>query len=224
MKKTIYLFKTFFFPERCPYCNKVVEPEEYACENCRKMLRDKHQAIKSGARGYRCVSSFIYDGRVRRILLRIKFHERTQFLPQLAVILAQDIRNTYPDIAFDCITAVPMHKRDLHKRGFNQSEILARSLGELLELPYLETLTKIKRTKQQHRLKFAERKKNLNGAFAVIDKELVRGKRILVIDDIITSGCTLGNCCKTLNKAKPELLCCATIASARNDYPNESII
>ena len=217
-------FKAFFFPERCPYCKKLVEPGEYACKACRGMLRAKQRPIKGGALGYRCVSSFIYGGRVRRVLIQIKHHKRTQFIPQLAFVLAKDIKAVYKDISFDLITAVPMHKTDLFLREYNQAALLAKELSKLLAIPYHDTLQKIKRTKQQHKLNFQERKKNLIGAFAVIDSELVKDKNILVIDDIITSGNTLGNCCKTLNKGKPGVICCAAVAAARNDYPKESII
>ena len=222
--KLIQGIRAFFFPERCPFCGKLVEPDEYACEDCRQMLREKHQAIKGGALGYRCVSSFVYDGKVRRLILRIKYHNRTQFIPQLAVILADDIKAAYPDISFDIITAVPMHKRDLYVREYNQSVLLAQALSELLDIPYLDTLKKVKRTKKQHKLKFTERKTNLLGAFALIDKERVKEKNILLIDDIITSGNTLGNCCKTLCKGRPSLICCATIASAKRDYPEATVI
>ena len=137
---------------------------------------------------------------------------------------AKDIENAYCGDEFDFITAVPMHKKDLKKRGYNQSALLAKELGKRLDLPYRETIDKIKQTKKQHNLKYNERKTNLNGAFKVIDKDAVKGKRILIIDDIITSGYTLGNCCKVLSRAKPALICCATIASAQNKYPESTVI
>ena len=108
----------------------------------------------------------------------------------------------------------------------NQDQIpkIYQELGRQLDLPYCETIEKIKRTKKQHNLKYKERKTNLNGAFKMTDKGLVKGKRILIIDDIITSGYTLGNCCRVLSRAKPELICCATIASAQNKYPESTVI
>ena len=112
----------------------------------------------------------------------------------------------------------------LKKRGYNQSQLLSKALSSLLDIPYQDTLRKIKRTKKQHRLKYAERKTNLTGAFEVIDKELIKDKRILLIDDIVTSGYTLGNCAKKLSSAKPELICCATIASAQGKYPQSTVI
>lgn len=216
--------RAFFYPERCPYCGRLVESEEIACADCRDELARKHKAIISGAGGFRCVSSFIYGGKVRRMILRVKYHERTQYTPQIAAILAEDILETYGKGSFDLITAVPMHPKDLKERGYNQSALLAKALSARLDLPYRDTLCKIKRTKKQHTLKYADRKKNLSGAFGLIDKDALKGKRILIIDDIITSGFTLTACCKTLNRAKPSLICCASIANAKHHYPSSAVI
>ena len=202
------------FPERCPYCRRVIEYNEIACPKCLKNLDKKQHPIIRGVFGFRVVSSFPYSGRVRHMILYIKYQEITQYLPQIAVIMAKDIRNQYDGIRFDYLTFVPMHWWDLDNRGFNQSEELAKELSKLLEIPYMATLKKTKRTKKQHKLKYAQRKTNLNGSIQLIDKELVKGKSILLIDDIVTSGFTLGACCKVLNRAKPEMICCATIANA----------
>ena len=213
-----------FFPERCPYCSSLVEATHIACKTCYDEIRRRHIPIPSGARGFRCISTFVYDGRVRRMILRLKYHDRTQYIPQVAELLAKDIQSIYSGEEFDFITAVPMYKKELKKRGYNQSALLAKELGKRLDLPYLDTIDKIKRTKKQHHLKYKERKTNLNGAFKLIDKDAVKDKRILIIDDIITSGCTLGKCCKVLSRAKPRLICCATIASAQNKYPESTVI
>lgn len=213
-----------FYPERCPYCSSLINATRIACEKCYDEIRRKHSPIPSGAKGFRCISTFVYDGRVRRMILRMKYHDRTQYIPQIAELLTADVENAYNGEEFDFITAVPMYRKDLRNRGYNQSALLAKELGKRLELPYLETIEKIKRTKKQHHLKYKERKTNLNGAFKLIDKDAVKGKRILIIDDIITSGFTLGKCCNVLSRAKPQLICCATIASAQNKYPESTAI
>lgn len=213
-----------FFPERCPYCDKLIEPCAIACDQCYDEVRRKHVPILGGVKGFRCVSTFVYDGRVRRIILRIKYHNRTALIPQIARLVAADIKEAYGDNAFDIITYVPMYKKDEKEREYNQSKLLAKSLSKLLAIPCRDILIKVKRTKKQHRLKYAERKTNLSGAFQLIDREPVIGQRILIVDDIVTSGQTLGNCCRVISRAKPSALCCATIASARNKYPESTII
>lgn len=222
--KVIRQLTALFYPERCPYCGTMIEACEIACTSCREEIRRKHIPIQGGARGFRCISSFVYDGKVRRMLLRIKYHDRTQYIPQVAEILCEDIITAYGENAFDVITAVPMYQQDLNKREFNQSALLAKELGKSLNYPYRDTLQKIRKTKKQHLLKYQERKNNLNGAFKVIDKNVIKGQRILLIDDIVTSGYTLGNCCRVLSRAEPEMICCATIANARDKYPASTII
>lgn len=215
---------SLLFPERCPFCNAVIEAEDIACARCMATLKEKQQPIIRGAMGYRCISSFIYDGKVRKMLIGIKYYERVQHIRQAASILAKDIRSCYNDIPFDLITTVPMHPKDQRQRGYNQCELLSKELSKLLGVPFEHTLVKVKRTKKQHKLRYRERKTNLSGAFKLIDMERVRDKRILLIDDIVTSGCTLGACCKTLNKAKPLLLCCATIANADTPVDQKAVI
>ena len=214
----LYYLQALIFPERCPYCNNLIEPKEIACESCMKKLEERQRPLTGGALGFRCLSSFHYKGSVRRAIVNLKFFERTQYIPQMAVILAADIRQVYGEGAFDLITAVPMYKTDRIKRGYNQSELIAKAVGKLLDLPYLETLEKIKKTKKQHTLKYAKRKHNLDGAFQVINNEEIHQKRILIVDDIVTSGYTLGKCCRIINRARPKTLCCATLAAARNYY------
>ena len=213
-----------FFPERCPYCRKLIEAEEIACKTCLPIVTKKHHPIKGGAGGFRCVSSFFYDGKIRRIILRIKYRSNTQFIAQLAVFLAEDIRSIYGENCFDIITAVPMHPVDLAMREYNQSVLLAKKLGEMLSIPYLETLEKVKRTRKQHKLTYTERKTNLSGAFKLLNPEDILGKRILLIDDIVTSGFTLGKCAAAINRGKPALICCATLATAKEKVPKEAVI
>lgn len=212
------------YPDRCPYCEALIEPCEIACSKCLDEIKRKHTPIRCGALGYRCVASFVYDGKVRRMILRLKYHQRIQFVDQINAILIRDIKDVYGEDAFDLVTCVPMHKDDRKKREYNQSKLLAVSLSKMLGVPYLDTLEKVKNTKKQHLLKYAERKTNLAGAFELINKEAIRDKRILIVDDIITSGNTLGKCCKVLSRGKPELICCAAIASARDKYPESTVI
>jgi len=215
---------SFFYPEHCPFCSAHIEAEEIACKACMERLKEKQRPILRGAHGYRCVSSFFYDGTVRRMLIRIKFYARTQHIRQVAAILYKDIAAYYRDIPFDLITYVPMHLKDKKQRGYNQCELLAKELGKLSGLPVVTTLEKTKRTKKQHHLSYAERKTNLRGAFRLINKDALQDKSILIVDDIITSGYTLGTCAKELNKAHPQMICCATIASASADIDKSAVI
>ncbi|MBQ2971091.1 MAG: ComF family protein [Ruminococcus sp.] len=210
-------FTSFLFSNRCPYCSKVIENYELCCQKCEKAL-PKHGVCQGVTGGYRSTAPLIYRGRYRRALINFKFHNRQHYSKAFAKLMAKDIKCSYPDMVFDFITYVPMHKKPLKKRGFNQSELLAKELSQELHLPYICTLDKIKNTKPQHTLNGRKRLENLKGAFRVIDKNTVRNRSVLLIDDVITTGTTLGECSKTLNKAKPSHICCAALLTTAHLY------
>ncbi len=214
MKELSRYILAFFYPEYCPYCSALIEPDDIACTDCGREVVARSSVIRRGVLGSRCVAPYAYEGRVRKAIINFKFHEMTQHARPLSKVLEDTVLKEYDVDEIDLITYVPMHKKDLLERGFNQSELLAKELSESLHIPYAGVLEKIKHTKKQHRLKMAKRKENLSGAFALKDKEAIKGKTILLIDDVMTSGSTLSHCVKKLYSAKPARVFCAVIASA----------
>lgn len=208
---------TPLFPNRCPFCFAILKENQYSCKKCRKTF-PPHGICQGVSYGYRCTSALPYFGKFKRAVLRYKFHNKTRYSKHLAHLLAIDIKRSYEDIVFDYVTYVPMHTKDFEKRGYNQCELLAKELSYLLGIPYKKTLVKVKHTKPQHKLSAKKRRKNLKGAFKVIDKKLVKDKSVLIIDDIVTTGTTLGECAKALQKAHPTHICCATILATGNLY------
>ena len=200
-------------PKRCPFCTKAIENDQLCCNDCIKTV-PTHGIMQGVAGGYKCASVHLYKGAFKYGVLSFKFKRRTQYSKQLAYFLYKSIENNYSDMVFDYITYVPMHEKSLRKRGFNQCELLAKDLSELLKTPCCETLIKIKETTPQHNLSSRKRRTNLKGAFKVIDKKMVQGKSILIIDDIVTTGSTLGECAKMLQRCKPTHICCATVLAS----------
>ncbi|MBQ2825474.1 MAG: ComF family protein [Clostridia bacterium] len=203
-----------FFPERCPYCGDVIKPLDIACEDCKEeMTSDK--IITQIAGIYEVLSPFPYDGKYKDAILKIKFGKRKQFAPQLADIMAESLKK-YKDVSqFDVITFVPLHKDTLKNRGFNQSELLARYLSEKLNIPCETLLKKTKKNKPQHKLLARERKKNVEGVFGCTDKKLIKKRRILLVDDIVTTGLTLSECIKVLKSNGAEEIFCITFAKSQ---------
>ena len=202
----------FFFPERCPFCNALIEADEIACQKCTDLILRDRIPITRGVGGVPCVASLEYS-KAQHAITEFKFNDKQQFARQFAAIMHEDIRRCLGDIHFDCIAYVPMRKRDIELRGYNQSQLLAKELSKRMDIPVCDALMKVKSTKKQHETeKVAERRKNLKGAFRVSPDAEITGKHILLIDDIVTSGSTMDECIRTLTKSHPAQICCASIA------------
>ncbi len=204
-----------FLPNRCPFCNKVLEPELNYCKKCEKEF--PQFAIKSFAKGgVACISPFFYQGKFKDSVKLLKFKDYTQFAKPLAIPLANSITKYADKVNYDYITYVPMHKKGLNERGYNQAQLLANEVSKILNIPCTELLIKHKENKPQHHCKGNERVSNVKGVYKVISPEKIKDKNILIIDDIITTGNTLGECCRVLYKGKAKYIYCATLCSKNN--------
>ncbi|HOJ35800.1 MAG TPA: phosphoribosyltransferase family protein, partial [Clostridiales bacterium] len=118
----------------------------------------------------------------------------------------------YSEIAFDCVCFVPESEDVLKERGYNQSRLLAESVSRHLNVPCGELLKKLYTTKPQRTLSAAERQGNVLGVFETNPEEITAGKKILLIDDIKTTGATLDECAKSLLIAGADRVFCAVAA------------
>lgn len=202
------------YPKRCFLCEKIIRYDETVCPECQKQLKEAKDITyrKYAKGGYTCVSSVPYTDNFARAIINFKFHGKKQHSPQIAQVIADTVKKEYSDNHFDFITFVPMHKKNLRKRGYNQCELIAKDLSEILGIPAVATLRKTRFTKPQHELKAAKRGDNVKGAFRITDKNLVKDMDILLLDDIITTGNTLGECAKTLDIYSPRSINCVTFA------------
>lgn len=207
--KIAKFIRKFFFPARCPFCKNVMGIDEYCCPHCKDKLPSTY--IENFARGgYRCVSSFPYDGVYKSAIKGFKFNNKPRRSKQLAMLMESDIRDYYRDITFDIITSVPLHRKRQRLRGYNQSQLIGKELSVLLNIPYVEVLEKHKDNEIQHTLKAKYRIKNVKNAYRLIDRKLVKNKNVLVVDDIITTGCTLGECSRVISNGGAKCVACCT--------------
>lgn len=205
------------YPNRCPFCDKVINENECACEKCIGKLPE-FSVKRHALGGWLCPTPFVYNGCYADAVKRFKFLKRKNYSADMAYYIAGSILELYPPEllqAIDYVTCVPMHKKDLKRRRYNQAELLARDCSELLGIDYLETLKKVKYNKKQHTLKASLRYDNVKGVFRCIDPLQVKDKNIIIIDDIITTGATLGECAKNLKKAGCANVACAVFCSAQ---------
>ncbi len=163
----------------------------------------------------RCISAVYYEGDIKKAILRYKFHGAQAYASAFGDLVAERIHDSYYG-KYDLISWVPLAPDRLRSRGYDQTKLIAEDVSRRLCQPLTPLLKKRRGVHAQSGTKSkAERKKNIAGAFRVIDPATVEGKRILLIDDIVTTGSTLSECAKVLLMAGADEVMCATLAMAR---------
>jgi ComF family protein len=177
-------------PPRCPICWQP-QPQEVTCGRC----REERPAFQ-GAR-----SAYLYQGAAREAVRALKYSYLSALAQPMAQLMARYVLEKEP-IEADLLVAVPLHGRRQRLRGYNQSALLARELSRLCGLPLAERgLARRRNTPPQARSADAEaRKRSVSGAF-VADRRWVEGRRVLLVDDVMTTGATLDACAQALRQA-----------------------
>lgn len=206
------------FPPRCAFCRKVLKRGEVGmCAVCGSQLpRTSHGDSRTGDFFTVCVSPLFYEDQVRESILRFKFKEATGYTQLYGRLMAECVRRELEG-RYDLITWVPLSSRRLKKRGYDQAMLLAMAAALELEDVAVETLVKHTDVPAQSGVGSQEKRRaNISGVYRATDPELIQGKRILLIDDIITTGATLSECARVLRQAgAAEVLCC-TLARGRD--------
>ncbi len=205
------------YPPRCAFCRRLLrEGEDGICRFCRDRLpysgplavREKPAHVDT------CLAPLFYENRVRDSLLRFKFARLTGYAGIYAQIMVKCIDEN--EISCDIITWVPVSRKRLRERGYDQSELLALAVAKRMNKPCIRTLKKIRHTARQSRIKSdARRAENVRGAYCCVGSDAVSGKSILLIDDIVTSGATLSECARILKEAGAQSVCAAAAAGRR---------
>lgn len=191
----------FIFPPRCLICG--VSSENIFCGKCLNKVsffENINHNIKPIV-----YSTSAYDGVARQALNIFKFKNKICFAEPLADLMIKtcEKNNIIARHNIKLVIPVPVHKNVLKKRGYNQSELLAKHIANFYKIemnPRL--LVKIKHTFEQNKLDKKERLLNLKGAFALDEKENIKEINILLIDDVYTTGATTKECVKTLKRNK----------------------
>lgn len=233
LKKTLI---KIFCPENytCSFCDREVFDGKPVCEDCLKTLPFNDgficgrcgRATKSpteycddckrsriyfdGAR-----SAYIYAPPVSGAIKALKFSGKKYFAREFAAVMAKVYYKAY----FNCevIVPVPSSPSRIKEKGYNQSELIAAALGELTDIPVINAVAKKRETESQVGLTEKERYSNLSGSFKVVDAEAIKGKKVLIVDDVMTTGTTLNVMAETLKKAGANEVYGITAACALRD-------
>lgn len=160
------------------------------------------------------MSHFLYEGAIRDLIHSFKYNQQTQLRYPLALLVLEGLSGSAAH-APHIIVPVPLHRSRLRQRGFNQAVLLGKVLSQQMSLPMLpDALVRTRPTEPQIKLSATERRLNVKGAFSVRRADSVAGKRVLLLDDVMTTGSTMDECARELKKAGAEAVFATAIARA----------
>lgn len=208
------------FPEKCPFCRTLLKTgEDPLCHACRKALpwQTGEQTRRKVDFAEGCFSPLVYRGAVVDAVHRFKFSGVRAYARPFGMLMADCFREQAPGGA-DVVCWVPLSRKRLRRRGYDQTRLLALAVAEELGLPAVPVLEKVRQGEvQSHLEQDSARRANVQGAFRVLDGSLAAERRILLVDDVVTSGATLGECALQLRLAGAREVRCLTLCSARED-------
>jgi ComF family protein len=228
---------SLFYPSLCAVCATPVEPSEYLCDTCRRKAPRINSpfcakcsepfagAITETFSCANCahrrlhfesaVALYRSRGLVRKIVHEFKYERQIHLRHPVAAWLIEALDDPrLRDRRFDAVVPVPLHPARKRERGFNQAELLAELLSVRAGLRFRDALERIRYTTTQTVFDRAERMENLHNAFRLRKKVNVRGSRVLLIDDVLTTGSTLSECARVLKAAGALSVHAATAARA----------
>ena len=207
------------FPPKCVFCRKLLHRgEEGLCASCRSGLpwTLAGEAEQRPEFVSLCVSPLWYQDDVRASFHRYKFQGSRGYAKTYGRLVAQCVQDHLAG-RYDLITWVPLSRARLRQRGYDQAMLLASAAALALDDVAAETLCKVRDTEAQSGLgkNDASRRANVLSAYQVTDPALVEGRRVLLIDDIVTTGSTLSECARVLRTAGATDVVCAALARSR---------
>lgn len=212
------ILKEILFPRKCVLCRKLLKEQETdLCPACRVNAPIFTKSKKSFPFVAGWTAVWYYKDNVRGSILRYKFGYARSYASSYGRILAMRIQEKELDSA-DVLTWVPVSAKRRRRRGFDQCELIAARMGEELGIRTVQCLKKTRNNPPQSRLRDPwQRKANVLGAYTIIDREIVAGKRVLLVDDIITTGATVSECARVLLTAGAKEVTCAALAAAERN-------
>lgn len=239
-KRVLASMLDFFFPRKCPVCGNRLELDEHPlCLKCNvgmpRTMFGEHPYDNPMARMYwgkipvEKVAAYFYfapKSGVAQLIYGVKYHGRANIAIELGEMLADEMQDFFDDI--DCIVPLPISIKRRMKRGYNQSDMIARGVCKATGIP-IESHAVIRRyfEKSQTHLTRIERRENVDDVFVLKDADALHGKHVLIVDDVITTGATTISCAEQILKAgsvKVSILSLGYSAKQKAQEPHEPML
>lgn len=194
----------------CPCCGRaflVAAGPDHHCGHC----------LATPYHFNRARALFLYQDPLKEVIHRFKYHGNTACLPSLRR-LAQNLPQLAAMAGADWIVPVPLHPKRLRERGFNQALLLARAFFPKDRRISHDLLVRTRVTEPQTSFNGKARRANLKNAFGVVNPQQLAGKKILLVDDVFTTGTTVNECARVLKKAGADEVMVLTLARVKEDY------
>ena len=201
----------FLYPPKCAFCRRLVRSGRLLCPDCEGKLPvpEKELQRQEISNLANCISPLYYSGEVRESLHRYKFQGAAAYFRIYAELMAASMKEH--QLSADLITWVPLSKKRLRRRGYDQARLLAEEVARLQNLPCEQTLEKIRNNPAQSGTSgVQERLKNVRGVYRAVTS--FSGEHVLLIDDIVTTGATLSEAARELLNAGAEQVSALTLA------------
>lgn len=216
MKITDFILD-LIFPNRCGFCDDFIAWDKLACDECINQIEFTNDYIRKDFDGNFtvCISCVSYEGTAKEGLLNLKYHKGFNTAKYLLPSLVKRLENVGITPNIDLVTCIPMNSKRLDETGYNHAEVIAKILAKSLGVSHnFKILGKNKSTNRQHDLTRAERLEAVKGSYYLKTKfPDIKGKTILICDDIITTGATLSECSRLLLQAGAKEVYCATLGT-----------
>lgn len=207
----------WIFPNRCPICDGVIRWNELVCTKCEEKLPflENMSVVKGGNDIELSCAVFSYEGNVYDGIYRLKSDNGVNLAEYASEYLSEFLESKDVATEIDLITCVPMARKKVISRGYNQAEIIAGFMSKSLKKPFDCKLLKRRNNKvEQHKLNSKERRKNAYEAYHINSRHRdVKGKNILICDDVITTGATIERCAGLLKSMGASKIFAAAICS-----------
>ncbi len=218
MKALVQWLLDLLYPPKCMLCHCLLEEsQQIQCGRCCHDLPEYEGEPRKFRHFIKSVAPFYYEGHIRSSVLRFKFYGMQSYARQYAKWMTVLVKTELEGL-YDVVSWVPCSPLRRWARGFDQCELLARELARELGVECIATLKKVRHTRKQSNMPdAAARRANVMDAYRAYRPDRYQTKRIILVDDVLTTGATISECGKTLRLAGSGDLVCAAIAAGRHN-------